>query len=138
MEVSTACQLVNDLVFFPEVKLSADDHTNRFEGSIKVRIDYWAINTNKDKAPHYNEWIETYATFAVVVHDCNDALSLYRKILNAWGMIQAHEAREALRVRSTLWAPFHPHRIDGMKAWNATADTCDDTSLFGDLQFGLA
>lgn len=128
MNVESAVQLINQLVYKPGWKISATDHTNRFEGAVQVRIDYPAHASEREEAPNYAREIQTYAEFPMIVVDCNDA-SLYRRVINAIVEIETHEAREFLRVVPTMWAPFHPHRIDGMRRWG-------DES--GDLRFGLA
>lgn len=137
MLISSAINLVQQLVFFPGWKFTATDHTNRFEGSILVRIDYTAQETGRENARQgYPETINTYATFPMIVVDCDDTM-LYRKIANAITKIQIHELREALRVHPTCWAPFHPHNVDGMKRWLSTDDICNDDALMGDMQFGI-
>jgi len=130
MLVSTAIDLVNSLVYKPGWEFTAEDHRNRFEGSIRIRIDYPAYQSErKDAYEGYPNEIKTYATFAIVVEDCNDVISLYRRILEKVIEIETHEAREFLRIAPTMWAPFHPHRIDGMKRYG---------EMERDLQFGLA
>jgi len=128
MNVASAVRLVNELVYKPGWAFTAEDHTNRFEGSIKVRIDYPAMNSNRDRAEHgYDEEIKTYASFALIVQNCDD-ITLYRKLLDRIIQIEIHEAREFLRVEPTFWAPFHPHRIDGMQRWG---------DVESDLLFGV-
>jgi hypothetical protein len=141
MEVSSAIDLVNTLVFIPEWKFTATDHTNRFEGTVQVRIDYPARASERNEAPDYPRQIMTYAVFPIVVSECDDA-AVYRKVLRAIVEIQEHEAREFLRVMPTMWAPFHPHRVDGMKRWAAMGG-CKEFDDLGDairrdLQFGIA
>ncbi|GAA1895116.1 hypothetical protein [Streptantibioticus ferralitis] len=139
MEVGTAITLVNGLIYKPGWTFTATDHTSRFEGTIKVRVEYPARNSNRDQAADgYPEEITTYAEFPLLVGDCPDDLRLYQRILAAIAQIEIHEAREFLRVPPTSWAPFHPHRIDGMKNWNTYGDTDPMVGLYGDLQFGIA
>lgn len=134
MLVISAMQLIENLVYKPQWKFSAVDHTSRFEGMIKVRIDYPARNSNRDTAPLFEDDIPvTYATFSIIVSDC-DEVALYKRLIDAIVEIEAHEAREFLRVAPTYWAPFHPHRIDGMKRW---AEMTGRPIQF-DTQFGLA
>jgi hypothetical protein len=130
MRVESALELINNsLVYKPGWKISATDHTNRFEDTIVIKIEYPARNSNRDQADNgYSEEINTYATFPVIVADCDD-LSLMRNVLNKIIEIEAHEAREFLRVKPTNWAPFHPHRVGGMRAWGTPQS---------DLQFGVA
>lgn len=130
MRVESAMELINSsLIYKPGWRISATDHTNRFEGTILVRIDYPARNSNRDQASDgYSEEINTYAIFPVTVEDCDD-LSLMRHVLDKIIEIEAHEAREFLRVKPTNWAPFHPHRVGGMKAWGTPEK---------DLLFGVA
>lgn len=128
MEVQSAIRLINGLIYKPEWKITATDHTNRFESSVKVRIDYPAYSSDRDEAVSgYPTKIYTYSTFPLIVADCDD-VDLYRQIITAIVEIETHEAREFLRVRRTWWAPFHPHRIDGMKRWG---------NVTGDLKFGI-
>lgn len=134
MEISSALELVNNLVYKPGWKFTAEDHSNRFEGTIRVRVDYPALNSNREKAAEgYPEEINTYATFPLIVADCGDE-SLYFRIIEAIVMIEKHEAREFLRVAPTMWAPFHPHRIDGMRRWGKFTGE----PMISDLQFGIA
>lgn len=135
MDVRSAIELVNNsLVYKPGWTFTATDHTNRFEDTIVVRVDYPARNSNRDQAAEgYQEEIMTYASFPLVVKDCDDE-SLMFQILDAIGKIEMHEAREFLRLAPTMWAPFHPHRVDGMRRWSARTGE----PLVGDLQFGIA
>lgn len=136
MLIDSAINLVNSLRYFPGWKFTATDHTKRFEGTILIRVEYLACETGRENAREgYPETINTYATFPVVVADCDD-VQLHAKILKALMKIYEHEAREALRVAPTYWAPFHPHNIDGMRRWNDCKIVCDD-ALLNDLQFGI-
>jgi hypothetical protein len=135
MNVSSAVELINNsLVYKPGWTFTATDHTNRFEDTVVVRVDYPARNSNRDQAEGgYVEEIMTYASFPLVVRDCTDE-DLIFQILTAIGKIEMHEAREFLRLAPTAWAPFHPHRVDGMRRWSErTGDR-----LVDDLQFGIA
>jgi hypothetical protein len=135
MNVSSAVELINNsLVYKPGWTFTATDHTNRFEDTVVVRVDYPARNSNRDQAEGgYTEEIMTYASFPLVVRDCTDE-DLIFQILTAIGKIEMHEAREFLRLTPTAWAPFHPHRVDGMRRWSErTGDR-----LVDDLQFGIA
>lgn len=128
MKIPTAIDLVTALTYKPGWSITATDHTNRYEGTIVVRIDYPARNSDRDQAPAYPQEISTYASFPVIVEDCGGPDVLYRRILEAIVKIEEHEAREFLRVSPTRWAPFHPHTIDGMRRWG-TPDM--------DIQFGI-
>jgi hypothetical protein len=129
MRVASALDLVNSIVYKPGWKITATDHTNRYEGAIKVRIDYPARNSDRPEAAEgYPTEITTYASFVVIVEDCT-LDTMCRRIVEKIIEIEAHEVREFFRLNPTLWAPFHPHNIDGMKRWG---------ELEKDLQFGLA
>ncbi len=132
MFVETAQALVADLIYKPGWEFEAFDDRKRFEDSIIVKITYPAYDSSresfdKEKGCYVKE-IVTYAQFRMIVRDCDD-VSLYRKIIEAIMEIELHEAREFLRVNETLWAPFHPHRVDGMKRWG--------DNMKGDLLFGV-
>ena len=129
MKVKSALDLINAIVYKPGWRISATDHRDRFEGSIIVRIDYPARNSNRDQAANgYPAEIRTYAKFPLIVKDCTD-IDLWRKIVWKIIEIETHETREFFRVQPSLWAPFHPHRIDGMKRWGTEEI---------DLMFGIA
>ena len=129
MEVTTALELINGLVYKPGWKVSATDHTNRFEGSIILRVDYPAQSTDRVEAREgYPTDITTYAQEPIVVAECGDETALFRCVIDVILKIEEHEAREYFRVEPTFWAPFHPHKIDGMKRWGR-ADA--------DLKFGI-
>ena len=135
MEAKSAIKLIHDVIYKPGWVFVARDHTGRFEDSITVRIEYPARNSNRDQAvAGYPKEINTYAEFPLVVKDCTDE-DLYAELLRMIMSIEEHEAREFLRVEPTQWAPFHPHRVDGMRRWAARTGRTD---LRADLQFGLA
>ncbi|MEO3852602.1 hypothetical protein ABGB09_34135 [Streptomyces sp. B8F3] len=139
MLIETAITLVQGLIYKPGWTFTATDHSNRFEGTIKVRVDYPARNSNRDQAEHgYPQQINTRAEFAIMVADVESDVVLYRRIIDAILKIEEHETREFLRVPGTHWGPFHPHRIGGMKAWRDTQGQEYLPELAGDLQFGLA
>jgi sugar phosphate isomerase/epimerase len=128
MEVERAIQLINSLVYKPGWAFLASDHTNRFANTVKVRIEFDARNSNRECAPDYAEEIRTYANYAFNVAAA-DKFDIARQMLNCLIDIETHEAREFLRFRDSLDAPFHPHNLDGMRRWG---------NVQGDLQFGIA
>jgi hypothetical protein len=132
MRTETALELIDGLTYKPGWKLIASDHSDRFEGAIKLHVEYLAANSNRELADAgYPEQIVARAEFPIMVGDCDEACTLYRRIIDALMEIELHEAREFLRVRSTGWAPFHPHRLDGMRRW-------DPTNVRPDFTFGIA
>ncbi|MER5698902.1 hypothetical protein ACWDBO_44890 [Streptomyces mirabilis] len=130
MEVRSAVQLIQQLQYKPGWTLDAEDSTNRFEGTVKVRFVFPAYHSERELAEQgYPKMTEgSWAEFRIVVSDCDDT-ELYRRVLGKIMEIELHEAREFLRVLPTYWAPFHPHRVDGMKRWG---------DLEGDLSYGIA
>ena len=127
MEIVSALKLIGNLTYKPGWKITATDHSKRFEGTVLVHIDYPAQATERVFAPDYEKDIVTYAEFPVIVIEC-DQTQLLRKILNVILEIETHEAREYFRVAPTMWGPFNPHRVGGMKRWGDVA---------GDLKFGI-
>lgn len=125
----SAIRLVNQLIYKPDWEIVATDHVRRFEGTISIRITIPTYQSERRDAPTYGNAIRPYADFAILAGDCEDDVSLYRKVLECIMDVELHEAREFLRVQPTKWAPFHPHRIDGMKRYG----TVDH-----DLTYGLA
>lgn len=130
METRSAIELVNALTYRPGWTIEASDYTNRFEGSIMVKFTFPAYHTEREHArngyPSHTD--SSWAQFPVIVADCETDADLYFKILQEITKLEQHEAREFLRVEPTMWAPFHPHRVDGMKRWaekNGTDVGCD-------------
>jgi hypothetical protein len=138
MRVDSACELINQLCYKPGWKFTASDHTNRFESSIKVRIDYPALNSNREQAAdgYQDEIPVTYAEYPILVDDLDD-MGLYRVVVDIITDIETHEAREFLRVCPTYWAPFHPHRAEGMRRWRDTEGITRD-HILEDQRFGIA
>ncbi len=136
MRINTAIELIENLVYFPGWEFEAEDHTKRFEGTVLLTVHYTAQETGRPNAAKgYPETIKTYAKFPLMVGDINSDLELYRRITQCLMRIYEHEMREALRVKGTLWAPFHPHALDGMKSWHITNGQPD--YFYSDLQFGI-
>lgn len=130
MEVGSALGLINQVIYKPGWKIEASDSSDRFEGTVRVRFIFPAYKSERELAAEgYPVHMDgTWAEFRIVVADCDDT-ELYRRLLQKIMEIELHEAREFLRVPPTLWAPFHPHRVDGMKRWGDTD---------GDLLYGIA
>lgn len=139
MQITTAVELIHQLVFFPGFEFKAVDHTNRFEGTVKVRVEYDAWNTNREtlRDDHYTEKIHTFAEFPLMVEDLDDEVMLYRRLMIVLMRLYEHEAREALRVKATQWAPFHPHKVNGMRRWLSTNNDDMLMDLTTDFTFGL-
>ena len=131
MRIDTAIQLINDLVLKPGWAVTAEDNTKRFEGTVKLNVTYVAANTDREHAPGYADTVPggARASFQLPVSAFDNDVELYRAILMVMLDIEQHEWREFLRVRSTLWAPFHPHHLDGMERWGTPE---------ADFNFGLA
>lgn len=135
MEIASAIALVDTIVYRPGWKFTARDHSKRFEGTICVRVDYVAQETAREQAAKgYPVDNTPYAEFPIIVRDL-DTNGLYGEIMKMILEIESHEAREYFRVAPTFWAPFHPHRIDGMKQWAEQEAT---VNVRPDLQFGLS
>ena len=74
-----------------------------------------------------------------MVHEMHDAMDLYYGISQVIQKINDHEMREALRIKPTYWAPFHPHQIDGIRRWRKARKHAKRWEMqLSDLQFGLA
>ena len=137
MDVNSAIALIGAVIYRPGWTIEAKDHTNRFEGSICVKITYPAQETGREMALQgYPENNRPYAEFPLVVRDL-DQLGLYAELLDAILEIESHEAREYLRIHPTGWAPFHPHQIDGMMRWGKSRNHFA-RALRNDLQFGIS
>jgi hypothetical protein len=128
MEPLSATELIDTLVYKPDWKFDATI-SDRYEGAVQVRVAYPAKRFNRADAPDYTTDLDAVASVTILCGDCPDDTSLYRKLIDFLLTIEEHESREALRVRPTMWAPFHPHRQDGIKRWGSPAR---------DLTFGVA
>ena len=130
MKVSTANSLISQLTLKPDWRIETWQNY-RFEDSLTMQVSYPAFNYNRENASqgyeHYP--IEASASFNLMVGDIDEDVDLYLMVMSKLMEIEQHEWREALRVAPTFWAPFHPHRMDGMKRWG---------SPDYDYSFGLA
>ena len=118
MEVSSAIALINEgLVYKPDWVLVATDHTSRFEGSICLEITSPTYASEKEQALlGYPNEIRPMARFCVCVATL-DIYELVREVIQCINRYDLHETREFLRLKPSYWAPFHPHRHDGMERW---------------------
>jgi hypothetical protein len=126
----SAVELISALCYKPGWSLSATDCTHRHEGAVVVHVSYPAYPSERDQAAagYPGPEQKLRANFPLLVGDCDDDVELYRRVLGVLLEVETHEAREFLRVRPTWWAPFHPHRIDGMRRWGTPEQ---------DLRFGV-
>lgn len=130
MEVCTAVALINNLVYKPGWEISAESHEKRFQGCIKVKLVCPTFQSERNDAPEYGTPVNAPAQFALIVDNMTTDEELYREVIKIIMKFEEHEAREFLRIKPTMWAPFHPHRADGMTRWNP------DT-VFEDLKYGI-
>lgn len=131
MNPTTACRIINqNIVFAPGWEFEAVDFSERFEDAVCVNVSYPAVETNRDEAEvGYQRDVIAHAKFCILVGMCKDQVDLCRCIVtDVIQPIMLHEAREMLRMAPTFWAPFHPHKIDGMKRWG---------DVLGDTRFGI-
>ena len=129
MNADSAIALINTIVFKPDWKLTATNLTDRFEDTINLRVDYPARLANRDQAANgYPVEIWPGANFPIMVGSL-DEVGLLRKVFDVLMEVETHENREFFRVMPTYWAPFHPHRHDGIQRWGTPEY---------DLKFGLA
>lgn len=132
MKIHEAITAIDGICYKPGWKLTAHDHTRRFEDTVLVRVDYHAFNTNQDQARQgFPEEIDTYATFPVMIRAGWTEDDLYKAIIDGLIEIETHETREFFRIPAEDWrAPFHPHRQEGIDYWHRD-------NPMADLRFGL-
>lgn len=134
MDVTSAVATINyGIVFFPGWEITSEDYTARHENAVKVIVDYAAQDFSQKNAPDYVNGVESstgkaHAEFIIDASECDDPVSLYRKVLEGLLRIVTHEAREAFRVSPSWWGPFNPHMSDGQRNWGDRQ---------GDWAFGL-
>ena len=116
MDTHTAIALVEPLVFMPGWTIDAQPD-ERFESAICVKIAYPGPDYSRRYAPDYTAVArEQLATFILMVGDLGFEQFL-RRIFDFCLACLTHEAREAFRVAPSWWAPFHPHKRDGINRW---------------------
>lgn len=142
MHVDTALTIINEsLVYPPGYTVTATDHTSRFEDTVCVHVSIDAKRSERELAPEgYPEDVPGGArsSFPIAVGDIEDGdgalAALTYRVITALVTATTHEIREFVRVKPTYWAPFHPHRLDGIKRWSKAQHT--DPSA--DFLFGLS
>lgn len=137
MRVETALVLINEsLVFLPNWTIEATDHRKRYEDAICLRLTIKdAPFSEREEAPKYLRHVPNgvHSEFPIHVGDCNDIDELAGRVLDAILDTFAHEAREFLRIKPTMWAPFHPHKRDGIDRWTARTGRHPDQ----DFKYGI-
>ena len=129
----------------PNWSFMATDHTNRFEDAVRVRVEFPARASEREEAAKgYPTEFCNHVEFPMIVANCNTADELlFCIIINVLLRLQLHEMREFLRLKGTYWAPFHPHRHDGISRWAQMVRSLDETVVgilggeaHGDLLYG--
>lgn len=138
MRVDTALSLINNELAYPVGwEIFAEDHRKRFEESVCIHVNITdARKSEREEAPEYKAIVPggARAKFVVPVGDVESIEDLVFRVILAILEDFTHEVREFVRVKSTNWAPFHPHKIDGIKRWSAA----HGTDPFRDYLFGIA
>lgn len=129
MNAHRACQIINDVIYKPgwifEARVS-----ERFENTIYVHVEWDAPDYTRENAPDYIRMTKPMANYVrMCTESCTEEDILDWLFHSCIMASETHEAREAFRLRSTLDAPYHPHRQDGMKRFGDPQ---------ADLMFGLA
>lgn len=140
MDIQTAIDLISQITYKPGWIITSRDNSKRFESSICVDITYPATNSDRSEAPDYSTPIlpnGARASFAVMVNKL-DNVALYAAICQFIMTIEEHEMREFFRINPTYWAPFHPHKTDGMARWAAMHDIPVHIQTYKDMTFGLS
>lgn len=133
---TSAVAIVNDgMTFKPGWQVEAAV-TERHETTIRVTVNYPAQQSERDQYPEYPTEVNggARAAFFLMVEDCDTISDLFYLLLTQVILpIETHEHREFMRVHPTGWAPFHPHRSDGIKNWTQYSGQPAEF----DLKFGL-
>lgn len=131
MHISTAIDLLSNVVYKPGWEFEVKDHSARFENSILITMssDTFRADQADAHAGGYLFPIRPSASFVVPVGRIHDDCDLYRAHLGMIARYDDHERREFYRVAPSYWAPFHPHTTDGMERWgNPDADIAYGTT----------
>jgi hypothetical protein len=136
MLVPSAVALINEsLIFLPGWKITAEDYTSRHEGCVALHIGAPSYETNRSEAMlGYPVENEPHAVVMIQVTPEMDLVDLFYLVLSKIIEFQTHEFREGMRVKPTGWAPFHPHKIDGIHRWCARSG---EHTAEKDLSFGF-
>lgn len=121
MRVDTALAIVNDnLVTYPDWTVHAEDHTNRYEDTIRVHFTIGGARASeRENAPDYPVVVTGGIRVAFPIHvgDITDADELVGRVIDAALRAFEHEIREFTRLANTGYAPFHPHTREGINRW---------------------
>ena len=137
MQTSEAVDYLNSLTWHPGWKVVAEDATDRFQSTIRVRFTLTdARRSEREFYPRFYVRIPGGAksAFLVPVGDVTSHAQLLHRVTMAAVENFTHEWREFAREAVTGHAPIHPHTIDGMTAWSEV----NGTPVASDLTFGLA
>lgn len=122
MDVTTAIDLINNhLTYKPGWVFRADDWEKRFEGTVRLYVQYPARNSNSEWAPLFAQEIQPYAHMPLVVKDIDSIATLFYRLVKIIMCIEEHEAREFLMYHATgghdYFPVLHPHMTHTMRLW---------------------
>lgn len=85
---------------------------------ISGEIVFIVQDSDKEIAPLYQRVISNARTFDIDTRRVGNEVQLLRALLLEFGWLEDHERDEFFKVRlpdGTYYAPFHPHRADGIR-----------------------
>lgn len=121
MNASAAASLINqELIFRPGWQLRAVPFENL--GVVLVEASVLTNNLDREEAPDYRSQIIAGGSFEVPTGGTE--AEFLKRLIGEFLKIEEHEWREALRFKPNrphgdYVAPFHPHRPEGIRNWNA-------------------
>ena len=141
MDVTRAIDLLSNVTYRPEWHWTVKSHENRFKQAVVITFYYNVRDTAYSKAPAYEEFVEIFASWVLLVGELNEE-RLYAEFFKLIMQIELHESREFFSVQTAdgdySRKPFHPHRHDGMVGYARAAELSEAQQIVSDLNFGTA
>lgn len=126
-DVHAAERLASEIMYKPEWSI----YPGEIDGdTLCVFVDIYTRNSDREEARRgYPTWFTITTSITVDVSNM-DRDGFLAAIIAAIVQIEAHEAREFFRVRSDDYAaPYHPHRPEGIAAWEAVHESVDISTI---------
>lgn len=123
MDAKSACNYINEKIHYKKGWTISATLEDRFDSSIRLHIEFEAPSWDQEYAPDYEVSVWPHREQILPIWPDTDEFQLELRVFQQIMEVEHHEAREAFRIGPDFHAPFHPHKLEGMKAWgNPEAD----------------
>lgn len=116
MEMAEALRVAESMTYKPGWDIHVGEEWPG-TGEMRVYVE-WRADNSSPRDVDDRTWVMADQSAVIRVDMVSSVEDLQRLLLQVFLDAETHEAREFLRFDG--WAPFHPHRYDGDRAYQRT------------------